>query len=153
MVQCRHGFFSFLFFSLNWPRRGSVNGKFLPHITQKWGWKGRCEKSSMTKLCFQLSTFKRLVQIQSTKVIKHFIVTDQTGIVNCAMQATIMSENYQVSIKKAQTTFYCRSVLSCCGKPQQSSVRVLGGDASRSWAPELSLTCGSPPPSAIPSQH
>lgn len=58
-----------------------------------------CEKRSRTMFCFQLSIFKRLVQIQSTKIIQHFIVTDQTVIVNCAIQATIMSENYQVSIK------------------------------------------------------
>lgn len=68
------------FFPLNLPQRYRVNGKFLPHITKKWGWKragrGEGEKRSSTKLCFQLSTFKSLVQIQSTKIIQHLTVTD-----------------------------------------------------------------------------
>lgn len=51
-----------IFFSLNLPQRDRVNGKFLPHITEKWGGAGG-EKRSSTKLCFRLSTFKSLVQI------------------------------------------------------------------------------------------
>lgn len=125
MVWCRH----FFLFSLNWPQRDSINGKFLPHHTKKWGWRVCvCEKRSRTMFCFQLSIFKRLVQIQSTKIIQHFIVTDQTVIVNCAIQATIMSENYQVSIKWAQATFYCRKVFQLLLKASAEF-----SESSRRW--------------------
>lgn len=52
----------------------------------------------------------------------------QIGIVNCATQATIMSENYQVSIKRAQTIFYCSRIFLLFLRAEvQSSVKVLRG--------------------------
>lgn len=89
---------------------------------------GVCEKRLRTMFCFQLSIFKRLVQIQSTKIIQHFIVTDQAVIVNCAIQATIMPENYQVSIKWAQATFYCRKLFQLLLKASAEF-----SESSRGW--------------------
>lgn len=75
------------------------------------------------------------------------------GIANCAVQATIMSENYQVSIKWTQIIFYCSRIFSLFWNGWvQSSGRVLRGDSTSRAVriSSVSRTYGSPPHTAVP---
>lgn len=135
-------------FSLNWPRRDRANGKFLPTSPRSGGGVGVCVKRGPVPSFVFNSTFKSLVQTQSTKITQHFTVTDSGRHCRlCGPSCYYVRKLSGIHEMSPDSIFYCSSVFSLFWKASaQSSGRVLRGDCNHR------LPDCSPPYAAMPSR-